>query len=421
MNVRPTLTLLLAWAASIVMLVPATSFADDDGDTLEVSAEVTHGSTDEPQEGKAVILRAARAMGPFEQQEPEPVHEFSAVTNEDGVATFEDVPTDLIDQGLELYAATTHGGHTFKSGRQDATDGLELSIPVYETGGDASSVVIDRMQTVVHVWEDNLFLQQNWQLSVDGDRIVDTAELDGARYEDGLPLTLPVKAEGIEAQGPGETEVVDSTVHWQGTLEPDKPTQLTIQFAMRVPGTSMIYEQPLDYPAEHLEVIVPLEPRHERLQVDYFEGLSLAAPGFEVDVGQSGGPMQMQQNQGRALVAERSDVEAGEEMAFKLDGLPFDKPIAGWITVALGLLAATGVIIFARRERERVDESRRSGELGDILREEREELLDELALLERDYRDGEVSDVEYERERLLLRERIALVMKRLRELEEEAA
>jgi hypothetical protein len=392
--------------------------AAEDAQGLSVSVSVEHATSDAQMAGKPVMLRAARPKGPFEPQDPKPAHEFTAVTDDSGRAHFQNIPDTLAEQGLRLHAVTTHGGISFKSPAVVPSDGATLALTVYERGHDASDVVIESLRTVAHVWEDHVFFQQTWLLSVDGDYVVDVDMLDGEAYEEGLPLVLPLKAKGIEARGPGQSTPIKSTVYWRGTLKPGEPVPLTIHFSVAGTKPSLVFDQQLDYPAKNVEVLVPLEPRHERVRIPYFEDLALAAPGFDVDVGRG---VLGAQNQGLALHATDGAFEAGESLRFKITGLPFEAPKGAWIAAALGLLGAIFVLGYARRETQLMNESRESGELVDILTEEREALLDELALLEEDYQDGEVSELEYERESLLLRERIALVMKKLRDLEDQAA
>ncbi|MFP4599184.1 MAG: hypothetical protein ACLFVJ_13080 [Persicimonas sp.] len=394
------------------------------GETISVSVSVVHATgEDEPLADKPVILRAARVKGPFEPNYPDPVHEWTGLSDASGQATFDDVPASIVDEGLRLHAVTTHGGRSFNSPQTTPREGAQLSVPVYELGADTSGVAIENLQTVVHVWEDQLFFQQMWMLTLDDDRVLDTSMLEGEAFENGLPLDLPVKAKGINVNAAQDTEVIDSTVFWRGTLEPGQVVPVTVQYSMTADVSSFVYEQTLDYPAKNVEVVVPVEPQNERLQISYFEDVALAAPGFEVEQrsGAQGMAAQRSQNTGIHLTAERSEVQAGEAFQFKLTGLPFKQPMGAWISLGLGLLGALFVFGFARNERKRMSDSQDSGELLEILVEEREDLLDELALLEEDYLDGEVGEIEYERERLLLRERIALVMKKLRTLKQDQA
>lgn len=390
--------------------------------TFSVPVKVVHGGQEAKTiGGKPVILRAARPKGPFEQQDPKPAREWTAVTNASGLATFEGIPTSLADEGLRLHALTTHGGMTFKSSPKVPARGISLEVPVYERGNDLSKVKIQDLQTIVHVWEDNLYFQQFYRLTVEGNQVFDTALLTGEEYEHGMPLDLPLKAMGIEAQAPGATKVVESTVFWKGSLKPGEAVPISASFSMTANRPEFSYSQDFDYPVDNVSVVVPLEPNNQQVKIRYFSDLTIAAPGFDPDnVGVDEGALGSQ-NDGLFLTAKNRSIEAGGTLKFQLGGLPFDRPIGAWAALGLGILGALLVFAFARREKKRVDESHSSGEIIDLLSREREELLDELALLEEDYQDGRVSELEYERESLLLRERIALVMKKIRDLEDNAA
>jgi hypothetical protein len=396
--------------------------ADPDKQSLSVSVKVVHaGQDDKAMAGKPVILRAARPKGPFEPTDPQPKHEWTGVTGADGTATFADIPASVADEGLRLHALTTHGSMSFKSSPKVPATGITLNVPVYERGHDVSQVSIDDMQTIVHVWEDNLFIQQFYRLKVTGNQVLDVATLSGKEFESGLPIELPVKAMGIDVKAPGETKVVNSFVYWKGMLKPGETVPVSVSFSMQAKKANFVYEQELDYPVESASVVVPLESRHERVKIPFFKDLELAAPGFDPDnVGTDRGALGSQ-NSGLFLAAKDRAIAKGERLQFEISGLPFGRPAGAWVALGLGILGALFVFGFARREKKNVEESHASGEIHDLLIEEREALLDELALLEEDYQDGEVSELEYERESLLLRERIALVMKKIRDLEDKAA
>lgn len=391
---------------------------DDQAQTFSVPVKVLHGGQgDKPMAGKPVILQAARPKGPFEPTDPKPQKEWTAVTDDTGTATFAGIPTSLEESGLRLHAVTTHGGVTFKSAPKVPAKGISLTVPVFEAGHSTDNVAIKDLQTIAHVWEDHVFFQQFYRLTVTGDRILDTATLPGKDFENGLPITLPTKALGINAQAPGKTKVVNSIVFWKGTLKPGETVPVSVTFSMKASDTDFVYEQTPDYPVENAKIVVPLESQSPQVKIPYYKDLALAAPGFEVTAQQGGG----MQSRGAFLQADGRKLDAGESFAFKLTGLPFDQPWGAWVALLLGLAGAGFVFFYAYRHGQRVADSRESGELIDILNEERDDLLEELALLEEDWEAGEVSEVEYERESLLLRERIALVMKKIRDLEERAA
>ncbi len=380
---------------------------------------VTGGKNAKPLAHQPVILQAARPKGPFEPNDPKPQNEWTAVTDASGTATFANVPRSLEQSGLRLHAVTTQGGVTFKSAPKVPAPGIKLTVPVYELGHDTSHVVIEDLQTIANVWEDSIFFQQFYRITVDGDKAIDTSALPGKKYENGLPIELPTKALGIHASGPGKTKIVNSIVYWKGMLKPGEAVPVSISFSMKVTSPSLAYEQTVAYPTKNVKVVVPLESQSQQVKIPYFKDVSLAAPGFKVKVNDGNGATGA--GRGAYLSADGRKLDRGQSFAFEVSGLPFDRPYGAWIALALGLLGAGFVLVYARGEKKRLDASHSSGELVAILSQEREELLDELAILEEDYEEGEVSDLEYERESLLLRERIALIMKKLRDLEERAA
>lgn len=389
------------------------------GETFSVSARITQAAErGEALEPSAVILRAARPKGPFEQADPPAEHEWSAMSDETGVATFEEIPQEIATSGLRLQAVTVHNGLTFKSAQKVPAPGVSLDITLYEQSHDLSGVRIEELQTIAHIWENHIFFQQFYLFTVDGDQIINTAQLPGEEFKRGLPIHLPIPALGINIQAAGETSVLNSFAYWKGVLKPGETVPISITFSVRADSTTFVYEQEVDYPVDNAKIFVPLEANSPQVKIPYFDTVSLSAPDFEVDAveGGLGGD-----NQGTFLVADGRQLAQGDSFAFQLKGLPYDEPTGGWIALGLGILGGVLLLLYTRKERAHVEASRRSAEVQDMLKREHEELLDELALLEQDYLDGEVGDIEYENESLLLRGRIALVMKKLGEITDAAS
>lgn len=380
-------------------------------ETFSVSVKLTsEGDVAE----QAVLLFAARPKGPFEPTDPKPAHEWTAITDAQGVAVFDQIPRTVMTSGLRLHATTFQNGHVFKSGQLTPAPGLQLNIGIYQQGHSLEGVVIKDVQIIAHVWENHIFFQHFYRLSTEGDRLIDTAQLPGRQLDNGLPLRLPVKASGIQVDAPGETRVVNSTVYWKGVLKPGDTVPVSVAFSIPADHTTFTYEQEFDYPVRQARIMVPLEPSSPQVKIPYFDTVSLAAPGFKVEAAEGG---LSGQNQGKFLVADDASFEPGQALSFQLTGLPFDELTAAWIALLLGLAGMLVALAYSRREQQHIDKSRTSAAVADMLRAEREELLDELALLEQDYEDGEVGDLEYERESLLLRGRIALVMRKIAEIE----
>lgn len=381
-------------------------------ETFSVSVELSANTSTA---GQAVLLQAARPKGPFEPKDPAPAHEWTGVANDAGVATFEGLPKSLITSGLRLHATTFQGERAFKSSQVTPAPGLKLHIGIYEQGHSLSGVVIKEVQTIAHVWENHIFFQQFYLLSTTGDKLIDTAQLPGRQFDNGMPLHLSTQATGIQVQSPGDSRVVNSVVFWKGVLKPGETVPISVAFSIRADHTTFTYDQQFDYPVESAKVMVPLESNSPQVKIPYFDTVSLAAPGFDVQAAEGGVGGQ---NNGMYLVGDERSFKKDETFSFQLTGLPFKEPTDAWIALLLGIAGMIIALFYARREQRHIDKTRTSSDVAEMLRQEREALLDELAILEQDYEDGEVGDLEYERESLLLRGRIALVMKKIAQIEE---
>jgi len=413
-------------------LLPGVAQAQDAPDPAQVAANAPHGiqedaptavetfsvsvklSSETDVAGQAVLLLAARPKGPFEPTDPTPEHEWAATTDAQGVAVFDKIPRTVMTSGLRLHATTFQSGHVYKSAQLTPAPGIQLNIGIYEQGHSLEGVVVKDVQIVAHVWENHIFFQHFYRLSTEGNRLIDTAQLPGREFDNGLPLRLPIKASGIQVDSPGETRVVNSIVYWKGVLKPGENVPISVAFSIPADHTTFTYEQKFDYPVRSAKIMVPLESSSPQVKIPYFDTVSLAAPGFKVEATEGG---LNGQNQGKFLVADNASFEPGDALSFQLTGLPFDELTASWIALFLGLAGILVALAYSRREQQHIDKSRASAEVAEMLRREREELLDELAILEQDYEDGEVGDLEYERESLLLRGRIALVMRKIAEIE----
>lgn len=382
--------------------------------TWSVRVDVLDGMTDEPITNTGVVLKASRPRGPFESKEPEPVKTWEGVTDAQGTARFEGLQKAALRRGLELYAVTTHRGIAFKSTRNTPHDGAQLEIRVYPRASNADSVKVEQLRTVAEPWEDYLVFTQFWQLTVDGNKVVDTSTLPGKEYEKGLPIELPLDAKGISAFGPGETKVVDSTVNWKGVLRPGETVSLRVRFSMSASASTFVYRQAVDFPTESVEVVLPLQTDTKKVKLGYLEDAELAAKGFE-EVSATRDVPGFRSDKGY-LYARGKSLEAGESFAVQFRGLPFDPPIAPWVTLGLGVLGIGLVLVFARRERDIFESEEGRADMIDALESDRDTLLDELAELERAWDEDEITELTYETESLRLRERLSLIMKKLDEL-----
>jgi len=393
---------------------PATA-PDAEADNWSATVRVIDGIDGEPVPRTGVLLRAAARTGPMQRRRSEPVETWEAVTSKKGVANFSDLPGEILDQNLEIHAVTTSSGIDFESQRVSARDGAQLEVTTYPRARKADDVVVKRLRTIFQPWEDFLVVSQRWNLAVDGDKAVDTASLPGERFEDGLPLELPMEAEGINIVGPGESEVVDNTANWRGILRPGEVVSLRVRFSVSAQSSTHVYRQEVHYPVENAEVVLPLQPNREEIEkVDRLDDATLAAKGFERVEATRQVPGLRRDNE--YLYATGKRLEPGESFSVRMTGLPFERPVAPWVALGFGLLGIGFIVAFGRRSVARLRDDETTETAVEVLERERDELLDELADLERAFEEDEVSEITYETESLRLRERLSLVMNKLDEL-----
>jgi hypothetical protein len=182
---------------------------------------------------------------------------------------------------------------------------------------------------------------------------------------------------------------------------------------MTAGSSSFVYEQSTDYPVEEVAVAVPLETKSDK--IPRLDDVTLAAKGFE-SVEVTSNPPNLRPGK-EYLYASGRSLQTGESYAVKLTGLPFDQPITPWVFLGLGIAGIGFVFFFARREIGWTETDKGRQTALETLRAEREELLDELALIEQEWRSGEIDEIDYETETLRLRERLALVVRKIHELE----
>lgn len=401
---------------------PPPEESDEDAAPAPESTEMTvtviakHGTTGKPVTNVPVFLRAARPRGPFEPTAPKPQFEWTEFADAEGKATFS-VPKTLTSTGLRIHAVTTYDGLAFESTANPPIDGARLTLDVYEKGLDPSVVELENLRTVVDIWEHYLVFTQYYTLTNNSETALDIKLLPDEEYEKGIPIVLPVKAQGINVTGPGENIVVNSTVYWKGVIKPGERVNLQARFSMAARDPEFTYEQEVGYPTKNVEVVVPIQTRFEK--VPRLEELELRPLGFE------------ETERGPGIFGLRDDIEfvgarglqlkEGESFAFQVRGLPFHRPMLPWAFLLGGILIGLVGAWFGLRETKRSETNIGKAELRSSLERERAVLLDELVALEKDFDENLVTPTEYEFEASSLREQLALVLARLKELDESDA
>ena len=408
---RPLLTLLTL----LSLFLPSLALAQDAA-TFDVRVSVTRGAAGEGIAGAPVLLRAMRRMGPNETKEPAPQREWAAVTDASGVATFAQIPESLTTSGLQLHAVTQRDGVSFKSRRVIPTPGLSLDIPVFPKTFDPSVLVAQQIRTVIEPWEGYLIFSQEWTLGVKGDAAFDTSLVADPAFERGLPIELPVKAQGINVQSSsGQTKVVNSTIFYQGIIAPGQPLRIQFRYSMAAKSERFTYTQRLDYPTQRYDVLVPVHTDYEKIR--YLPDLELRS--FDLKPGQRADIPGLRTDR-EFIIAMGQNISPKNAISFQLRGLPFQRPDAPLLVVVLGLLGAVAIIAFASASRAKNASADSQARLVSDLRDELRATLDTLVALEDDLDAGHVSARDYEFESTTLRARAALLIKKLEELGEPA-
>ncbi len=367
------------------------------------------GGAETPAAGVAVLLDAM--AGDMK------IRSYNAKTNEQGVATF-----DLVGvMGARYVPKVVHEGINFTGQAvTPSQDVHDATIVLFDKTFDDKGLLVTDMMTTVDLWEGYLVFTQMWTFVNTGPTAFDPTGSTDEKYAEGLPIVLPKKAQGINAmvmRGGGVTEqarVFENKVFVTAPVPPmvegSEPLRVQLRYSMTLKDSFFEYEQPLDYAVEGMRVVVPLQTRfkkHPSLS------LTLNAPGFP-DIGDGRRMPGMNPNM-KFVVARDGTAEPGSKLYFTVDGYPVHDPPGRWIALGLVVLALLGgFMLFARESKGKGGQGRGARKLKiRALTDEREDLFDALRDLDERYEDGELSDRRYDIEAARLRERLALVLRRL--------
>ena len=408
MSPRPLLLLLLS---ALSVLGTTDAFAQ-----MNIQVKVAQTATSSPVSGSLVTLQAVRAKGPFETEDPKPARTWTATTNAQGIATFSEIPDQIQTQGLRLQAVTAYNNLTFKSATATPTDGITLELPIFERAGDLRALRLTNVRMIVEPWEDHLVFSQILSLGVQGTQALDTEMVEDRDIsKDGIPLELPLKAAGIQPRSKdGEVKAIDSTIFFKGVIQPGQPATIEVVYSIPIKDPSFVYTQPLAYPLETFEIVVPLETRFQE-KLPRLTGVGLQLPGAKPEDLHVGFDAPGFRPDKEFLVGKVHQIPASESIRFRLYNLPYRRPLGPWIALGLGLLVGLGILGFAAKERRAPSAS--LAELRSILQEERHLLLDQITHLDARHAQGLLTEATYQVRSLSLRSRLALVLQKLETLE----
>lgn len=380
-----------------------------------VSVQLSHATKEDIELGDLpVVLLAVRPPGLLQPDNfTQVISSWNAVTDDEGIARFENLPDDLARQGLQLQASTSFGGLAFESEITQPADDIQIALPLYDRTHQLPPIRITKKRVIISPWEEYLVVDQFWTFEIDGDYAFDIDAASDPALERGLPLRLPLQAEGISFAGPGDHQIVNNIVYWSSTLQPDRPVTIQMRFSKSARSSSYTFEQLMHYPVDEVQLLAPIDTPFER--IPRLDDLVLRAPGF--DVGSDPAAIGLPTNQDY-LVASNHSVERGESYTFRVEGLPFSRPFGGWIALFAGLFGILFIAAYGRREWKLLKGSHSKKEMLDALEQRREAVIDELAVLKSALEETEDVDhiFDLEEEQILLRQRLALILRKIDEL-----
>ena len=352
-----------------------------------------------------------------------------AVTDGSGDAVVE-LP---VMPGLQAFVRVDGSSDVFaKAGLPLESAGVQqTTIRLLEETGDKSAVFASRVVTVLEAWEDFVAVSQVWTLSVDRPVRYVSPPLDRANPATGaIVIPLPEGASGIEVVMPREgATVLDDSVFLHMNVEPSlgdlarKPT-LILRYSLKTNGapTATIRQQ-LSMDVEAISVVAPRTTnfeKHPSLDIVFDAPMCSAGevPGkvcFAELTDKADGAMLREGTEVRVIRGGRG--RTGDLLEVTTTGWPGHRPWEAWLAGAVLLLAVGASLLLLRADRRKAVD-RRSADRSQVLEQERAALLARAAEVATALVEGELLEADYEQEIAGIEARLAVVVRRLRELAE---
>ena len=371
------------------------------------------GRYDAPLSGQGVELSVIR---PPHQV----IERLIAVTGDDGTAEFRAAP----GPGLQAFARTFQTEReTFAPTGVSLTEAGERSLTIQDIPivQDPSVIFAPRIVTIVELWEDYIVFTQIFSLATDQPVVFEAAA--GGR-DSGFRIPLPDGAAGVRIVQPADkAESMGDAIMFRGQILPageasEAPT-LIVRYSIRHDNTSKVnWSQEFPFDVVNLSLVVPQTSQHDkhpRLNVDIDVPLcdeGNAPAGVMCFAEYSDTAEGVQMLQGAAVrLARGGRVASGGRMDVLTTGWPSDPHIARWAGGAAVLLAALVGFLLFRRSRTasaaKVDGYER-------LMREKEAILQRVDQLEQQLADAAILEMDYEAEREQIIGELALVERRIR-------
>lgn len=310
----------------------------------------------------------------------------SGVTDVDGVLRFDGLETG---SGVTYVVRTTRGPATYEVPPFALSDksGRAVVLHAYEASKELGQVLMGMQGGLyISLKEDSLSIETGFSVFNVG---------AVAWVADDVVVPLPAGAKAFNTQETmASVRVEERRGQGAAIVGTVGPGRHDLGFRYQVPfeGKSQ----------QTVRVRLPPHVAQARVIVEASKSMGLSVGGFP-----NAEPTKTQEGK-RILITERqaSRAEGGiQELEITLTGLPTVGP-GRWIALGLATAALVGALVYVRR---RDDDAEVTKRMRKELREAQEALLDEVVLLERAHRSGEIGPKTYARVRASLLDALARI------------
>lgn len=347
----------------------------------------------------------------------------TALTDAEGVARFR-VP---VRSGAEAYAEVDNGRRFFSDAiALDASAERTIVLDAYPVVRDPGVLFAASVQSIVELWEDYLVVSQVWTFGVDQPVVFQsTTEQMGSIVR----IPMPDDAEGITVVHPADqARVMDGYVAVAADVAPagmddEGGPDLVVRYSVPSDNRRRVtFAQELSMDVERLSVIVPQQSQHARhLELDVRFDVPLCEGG-----GEAGDRVCFREVGDRAegalirddvpLQVARGNARSGQILEITTVGWPHASRVDRHVALALAALVGVFGVFLWRRERGQRARSEDES-VREALRVQRAQLIDAAAELEERFVAGELLERDYDVARSRIREQLAVVLRRQREID----
>ena len=288
---------------------------------------------------------------------------------------------------------------------------LDLSLTVYDATTDPANVVVDQLSITLTTLGESVQVSELYSFANEG-----TAVFIGSSDQPGIQINLPAAAQMPtfeHGMGPNSgffpaNELVQQNGRWQDNtpLRPG-PNSLTLRVTYNLPANALDLSRTLPYPTRNVLLAVP-------------DGLTFAADGWHQQATQSAGERgatsrytQSELAAGSTLQFTFSADEAGSTSSSSLK----NPPLGDWVlSVAILLLMTTVALRLLRPGVSQTAVPQLATPAGAVPsstdnqdKVERFQLLFALADLDTAYKNGQLSEAEYNNRRQEIKSRLRTI------------